>query len=239
MNEEAPDTRGAPAGGFTRLGGFALLGGFVIHIVVNNVLKTFPPESPSLAELEAYLVQEASTWAVVHGLRYLAFVGIAIFAAALFTLTGRPWGSPSTGWGLVGLLGAAFLVINGSMTNGIETLVFMDFERLSADPGLFWAFFHLTRVLFTAEVVSWGMIIGGFSAAGWSSATLPRWLAAFGFVSAILCVSTGVFIVSIMTDGPAVLLADIAALSGLAWFLVTGILLAAGSRGRPEAMAAA
>lgn len=43
-----------------------------IHIVVNWVLKEFPPEDPSLAELQSYLLDEAGTWAFVHGLRYVA-----------------------------------------------------------------------------------------------------------------------------------------------------------------------
>jgi hypothetical protein len=221
---------------FIRFGGSALLLGFLIHIVANGVLKEFPPEDPTLEELRAYLSDEASTWALVHGLRYVAFVCIAFFAAALFMRTCRTWGSRSTGWGFVGLLGAALHVTTGTITNGIEVLAFMDFGRLSEDPKLFWLVFHLTRVLFTGEIVAWGLTIGGFSAAGWQSATLPRWLTILGFLGAIGSLACGVFIVSILSDGRAVPLVEISSLGCLTWFRFTGVLMAArGAAGLPEA----
>jgi hypothetical protein len=211
---------------FIRLGGFAMLAGFFIHIVANVVLKKFPPEDPTLDQLKAYLSEEASTWALVHGLRYVAFACIALFAAALFMRTCRTWGAGPTGWGLVGLLGAALHVTNGIITNGIEILAFMDFGQLSEDPSLFWLVFYLTRILFTGEIVAWGLVIGGFSVAGWQSSTLPRWLSILGFLSAIASLASGVFIVSILRDGRAVPLIDIASLGCLAWFLITGMLMA-------------
>jgi len=212
--------------GFIRFGGVAILFGFLIHIVANGVLKQFPPENPTLEQLKDYLSEEASSWALVHGLRYVAFVCIAFFAAALFMRTCRTWSSPSTGWGLVGLLGAALHVTTGTITNGIEVLAFMDFGRLSEDPKLFWLIFYLTRVLFTGEIVAWGLLIGGFSAAGWESSTLPRWLTILGLLSAIGTLACGVFIVSILNDGRAVPLVEVASLGCLAWFLITGVLLA-------------
>jgi hypothetical protein len=211
---------------FIRFGGVAILLGFLIHIVANLVLKQFPPSDPTPEQLTAYLSDQASTWAVVHGVRYVAFVCIAIFAAALFMRTCRGWGSRSTGWGLVGLLGAALHVANGIITNGIEILAFMDFGRLSEDPKLFWLVFHLTRILFTGEIVAWGLLIGGFSAAGWQSSTLPRWLTILGMLCAIGSLACGVFIVSILGDGRAVPLVDITSLGCLAWFLITGALMA-------------
>ena len=42
--------------GLIRLGGIAMLVGFTIHAVANWVLKVFPPEDPSLAELKTYLL---------------------------------------------------------------------------------------------------------------------------------------------------------------------------------------
>jgi hypothetical protein len=210
---------------FIRLGGFAMLAGFFIHIIANVVLKKFPPEDPTLDQLQAYLSEEASTWAVVHGLRYVAFVSIALFAAALFIRTCRTWDLGPTGWGVVGLLGSALHVTTGMITNGIEILAFMDFGQLSEDPSLFWLVFYLTRILFTGEIVAWGLVIGGFSVAGWQSSTLPRWLSILGFLSAIASLASGVFIVSVLRDGRAVPLIDIASLGCLAWFLITGMLM--------------
>lgn len=212
--------------GFLRFGGFAILVGFVIHIIANVFLKKFPPDNPSVDELQSYLSEEATTWALVHGLRYVAFACIAVFAAALFMRTCRGSGSRSLGWGLVGLLGAALHVTNGIIANGIEILAFMDFNQLSGDPTLFWFAFYMTRILFTGEIVAWGLLIAGFSAAGWQSSTLPRWLSILGFFCATGSLASGVFIVSIMKDGPAAPLVEVTALGCLAWFLVTGVLMA-------------
>lgn len=212
--------------GFIRLGGLAIVFGLGIHVIANGVLKQFPPEDPSLVELRAYLTEEASTWAVVHGLRHVAFVCIVLFAAALFLRTCRTNTSSATGWGVVGLIGATLHVAIGIIANGIETLAFMDFSRLSEQRELFWLLFYLTRVLFTAEIVAWALVIIGFSVAGWASSTIPKWLVALGLLSGTAGILSGVFIVSILTDGWAVPLVDIAALTGLAWFACTGVYLA-------------
>jgi len=223
-------------GRFVRIGGLAMLVGFAIHIVANRVLKKFPPEDPTLDELKTYLSEEASSWAVVHGLRYVAFSCIAIFAAALFVRTCRPSGARGTGWGVVGLLGAALHVTNGIISNGIEMLAFTDFDQLSGDPKLFWLVFHLTRILFTGEIVAWGLLIGGFSAAAWHSSTLPRWLARLGFLSAIGSLTSGILIVPVLRGGPAASLADVTSIGCLGWFLITGGLLAfRGAAGTDEA----
>lgn len=140
--------------------------------------------------------------------------------------TCRVSGSRAIGWGLVGLLGAALHVTNGIITNGIEILAFTDFKLLSEDPTLFWFAFYLTRILFTGEIVAWGILIGGFSAAGWHSSTLPRWLTILGLLSAIGSLASGIFIVSVLKDGSAALLVDVTSLGCLAWFLITGILMA-------------
>ena len=47
----------------------------VIHILVNGGLKVMPPVDLESAELRAYLSDEASTWAIVHGLRNLIMKG--------------------------------------------------------------------------------------------------------------------------------------------------------------------
>ena len=71
-----------------RLGGLAIIVGLAIHVILNVVLKKFPPEDPTSAELQAYLSNEAGTWAIVHGFRYVAFACIVLFAAGLFTRRG-------------------------------------------------------------------------------------------------------------------------------------------------------
>jgi len=76
-------------GGLIRLGGIAILLALLIHIYVNGFLKQMPPENPSLSELQTYLADEAGTWAIVHGLRYLALVGLILFAAGLYARTSR------------------------------------------------------------------------------------------------------------------------------------------------------
>ena len=111
------------------------------------------------------------------------------------------------------------------VANGIETLTFMDFDRLSQDAAIFWAFFHLTRVLFTAEVVTWAITIFGFSAAGLGSSTLPKWLAWLGFVSAGAGLLSGVFIVPLMDGAWSEIFIAVAALTGMVWFLSASLVL--------------
>lgn len=220
-----PEQRAEGHGGFIRLGGAALLVGFAIHIVVNSVIKRMPPAEPSVEELRAYLAAEAGNWAIVHGARYLAIVCIALFAGALFVRTCCLGVVRPVGWGVVGLIGAALMLSNLMITNGVETYLFLGSATIGADADAFWALFDTTRVLFTAEVVAWSVLIGGFSAAGWRSAGLARWLGALGLAQAAFGVLSGVFVVSILTNGRATLLIDIASLSGLAWFLSAGVFL--------------
>jgi hypothetical protein len=177
-------------------------------------------------ELQAYLSAEAGTWAIVHGLKYLALVGLVLFAAGVYARTSRTGGGVlDGGWGVVGLLGTAIHVTNAMVANGIEVLAFYDFARLSEEPNLFWLLFYVVRVLFTAEIVAWGLVIFGFSMAGYQSARLPRWITALGFVSAAACMTSGVFIVSVLTEGWATTIMNVAALSGLAWFASVGIFM--------------
>ncbi len=225
--EQQADTAQA---GVIRAGGLAMIIGLAIHFFVNGVLKEFPPEDPSLDELRAYLSAEAGTWATVHGARAVAFVCIALFSAGLYARTSPLRGSSLNCWGIVGLLGSTMLLANAMITNGIETLAFLDFERLSEQPALFWLLFHVTRTLWTAEIVAWGIIIGGFSIAGLHSGTLPKWLAWFGVLSALACVLSSVCVVSILHDGWAVPLIDVGALTGLAWFFcVSGVMVVKGA----------
>ena len=67
MEDFAKEANSADHTGLIRLGGMAMLVGFSIHAVANWVLKVFPPENASLAELQTYLLDEAGNWAIVHG----------------------------------------------------------------------------------------------------------------------------------------------------------------------------
>jgi hypothetical protein len=224
MQEVTPPTV-EQNGGLIRLGGLAVVLSLSLHMYLNGALKQFPPENPSLAELQAYLSAEAGTWAIVHGLKYLALVGLVLFAAGVFARTSRGRGVLDGGWGVVGLLGTAIHVTNAMVANGIEVLAFYDFARLSEDPNLFWLLFYVVRVLFTAEIVAWGLVIFGFSMAGYKSSRIPRWISALGFLSAAACMISGVFIVSVLTEGWATTVMDVAGLSGLAWFASVGVFL--------------
>jgi hypothetical protein len=209
----------------SRLGGLAIIVGLGIHVVLNVVLKEFPPEDPTLTELQAYLAREAGAWTIIHGFRYLAFACIVLFAAGLFSRTCRTRAVHTTGWGVVGLLGAAIFVTNGIITNGIEILAFHDDALVAHNQERFWLLFRLTRVLFTAEIVTWSILILGFSVAGWRSGTIPRWLAAIGLLQVVAGMLTGVFVVSILSDGPATIIVEVASIAGLLWFLCAGVYL--------------
>lgn len=208
-----------------RVGGLAIIAGMVIHIVLNAVLKEFPPENPTSPELQEYLAREAGNWGIVHGFRYLAFTCIVLFAAGLFSRTCRIHTGSCDGWGVVGLLGAAIFVTNGVVTNGIETLAFLDSPLIAQDQNLFWLLFRMTRILFTAEVTTWSILILGFSVAGWRSAAIPKWISVLGFVQVAAGMTSGVFITSALAEGWAAIPLEVASVTGLFWFLSTGIFL--------------
>ena len=207
---------------FIKVGGIAILLGLAIHILANMVFKTFPSEDFTQIELQEYLTLEASNWAVVHGVRYLAIVCIIIFATALFLRTRDRAFSVATGWGIVGLLGTILMMSNLIIANGIEIVAFSDFHVHPNQEDSFWLLFYLSRVLFTAEMVAWAILIFGFSMAGYYSATIPKWLIILGVLSSITGLFSSVFIISIMKDGWAVIIIEIASLTGLLWFVCTG-----------------
>lgn len=208
---------------FVRLGGLLILLGLTVHIVANMALKTFPTEDFTLAELKVYLSDEAGTWAIIHGLRYVAIVCIVIFSAGLFIKTRGTRLSSATGWGVVGLLGTGLMMANLMITNGIEILAFCDFNSLSEQEELFWLFFNLTRVLFTAQIIAWAILILGFSMAGKFSSTIPKWLVKFGLLCASICFLSAVFVVSVLSEGWASILIEFASLAGLIWFVCIGV----------------
>lgn len=221
MVEDNKVLNGNNVKGFIRLGGIVILFGLSVHIIANMALKTFPSESFTFIELQEYFSNEASNWAIVHGMRYVAIVCIIIFSAALYMKISRN-NTLSTGWGIVGLLGAALMMSNLMITNGIEILAFFNFDNLSEQEDLFWLLFNLTRVLFTAEIVAWSILILGFSMAGWFSNTIPKWIFILGLVGSLLCFLSAIFIINILNGGWASILIEIGSLAGLLWFLCIG-----------------
>jgi hypothetical protein len=224
---EKRTTNGAESGqaSLIRVGGLAIVVGMAIHIVLNVVLKEFPPDEATGAELQEYLSREAGSWGVIHGFRYVAFLCIVLFAAGLFSRTCCARSTRETGWGVVGLLGAAIFVTNGVITNGVEILAFLNVPLISQSEDLFWLLYRLTRILFTAEVVTWSVLILGFSVAGWRSATIPRWLSALGFLQVSAGMLSGVFITSALAGEWASIPLDVASLAGLLWFMSAGVYL--------------
>lgn len=217
---------GVDRAGIVRFGGAAMIVAMGLHIVLNGFVKELPPPDPSLTELQAYLARSAEGWAIVHACRYLAFLGLILYAAGLFTRTCAGVDRPRpVGWGIVGLLGAALWVANGVITNGVEILAFTGSDLVIERADTFWLLFRLTRVLFTAEIVLWAMTILGFTVAGWRSGTLPRWVGGLGGVSVAAGVATGCLVVSVVNGGQASIVADVASLTSLAWFLVTGVVM--------------
>ena len=213
-------------GALVRVGGVAVILGLAIHIVLNSVLKEFPPENPTATELQEYLTREAGTWAVVHGFRYLAFACVVLFATGLFSRVSQAGAAAGGGWGVVGLLGTAMWVTNGVITNGIETVAFLNLDLVSQRQELFWLLFRLTRVLFTAEIAAWSITILGFSVAGWRSGTIPKWLAMLGLLAAVLGMLSSIFIVPILNEGRASILMGLAAPMSMLWLLCTGVYMA-------------
>jgi len=233
---EIPNPRGArgrahaanPAAhsGLIRIGGLAGFLCIALFILINWVLKEFPPmDGPSPAELQAYLTREAGTWAVVHALRFVVFAIFPLYVVGLF-LRIRSRGVPAAnGWGIVGLVAATMLGTAGFVTNTLETFTFLDDPLVSGNPDLFWLLFWITRFLFTAVVLFWGMVLVGFSVGGLRSGALPRWLAGAGVAVGALDVVHSVFLVSVMTGGWATALTPVVGLSSVAWFGTSGVFL--------------
>lgn len=209
----------------SRIGGGAIVLGLGIHIVVNGVVKTFPPDGMTASQLEAYLRAEAGSWAIVHGARYLAFTCILLFAVVLFGRLSSARNATSLPWALGGLAGTVVLLANGVITNAVEMVTFHGGGAVEISLDQFALLLRLTRVLFTAEIVTWMFMIAGYSVAGWISGQLPRWICIVGLVHAVFALLTGAFIVSVISGGTALILADVASLTGLIWFFAAGVFL--------------
>lgn len=225
MVSSSLDQKWSGHAGLIRLAGLAMVTGLLIHIVANGMFKVFPPEGASVVELQTYLSEQEESWAILHGIRYVAIVCIALFGAGLFVRTCSIRSNPTTGWGVLGLLGTGMWIVNLMITNGIETLTFMNFDRLSQQADIFWALFYVTRTLFTAEVVAWAVFCLGFSIAGLHSQTLPKWIVGLGLFSAANGLLVGVFIVPVMNEEWPGIFMDLAGLPGLVWFVSVSTLM--------------
>lgn len=206
-----------------RVSGMALIVAFTIHIAANGVVKVPPPIDPSLSEMQTYLAAERGSWALVHGMRYVAVVGLALFYSALVVriqFVDRPG---SGGWEILGLVGGMLHLFTLFIANSIETFLFLGFEFIAKSPELFWSFFYVARVLFNAEILAWAIAILGFSLAGWFSGGLPRWISIVGFVAAPLGLISGVLVATSMLGSSWLVPVDtLAAPFSLFWFLSSG-----------------
>lgn len=203
-----------------------MLVGFTIHIVANFFLKELPPIDATLDELRVYLETENSMWQVVHGMRYLAVATLVIFYAALFARTRCSTDASTGGWEIVGLLGGVLHLASLHITNGVETLAFLDFSLLSENPELFWQTYNIANVLFSAELSVWAVMLLGFSMAGWKSRTIPLWIGLIGFFAAAFAIVAGVFVTAAMTtDGWVAVVYEIAVLATLTWFFCIGVFM--------------
>lgn len=206
-----------------RLGGMAGLVTIAVHMVVNMALKSFPDPKLTPDQLQAYFQDESSTWAVVHGLRYFAIVGIVFMVVGLYLRTSRLRAAPGSGWGIIGLVGATLWLANLTITNGIEMFAFLDFQSMSNKPDLFWAMFYMTRVLFSAEIIAWVIVTFGFSMSGLRSKTLPLWMGYAGLLLSSVGLASSIAVVDVLRGGWTSVLATVAAFGIILWLICTSI----------------
>jgi hypothetical protein len=226
MGDESEARRASERGGagLVRLGGAGVLVSIFVHAVVNWALKEFPSPSLSEAQLDAYMTDQLDTWAIVHGARAVAVVGMVLFAAGLFERTSCR-SDAARGWGVVGLLGTAMLATNLMITNGLETLGYLGIDLLRQNQELFWLLRNVTRTLFTTELTSWVLVFVGFSVAGWLSRSMPRWLVLLGCASAVGAMVSVVFIVDTLGSGWTAAVAPVTGFAGMIWFGSLGVLM--------------
>lgn len=215
-----------------RLGGIAGLVTIAVHLAVNMVLKSFPDENLTADQLRAYFHEEASTWAIVHGLRYLAIAGIVFMVVGLYLRTNRHRASSGSGWGIIGLIGATLWLANLTITNGIEMFAFLDFQSMSNQPDLFWMVFYMTRVLFGAEMIAWVIVTFGFSMSGLRSNTLPPWIGYAGLLLSLVGFFSSVTVVNVLRGGWTSVPATAAAIGIILWFICASVyMLVRGNKG--------
>jgi len=98
------------------------------------------------------------------------------------------------------------------MTNGLETLSYLNIDLINKNQELFWLLRNITRTLFTAEFVTWAIVIFGFSMAGRHSSTIPKWMVFFGFLIATTGILIGLLIADILTNGRATIFLTVTSL---------------------------
>lgn len=204
--------------------GFLMIG---IAVLVNYVLFEPPPGgAAALAEPKTYISDQAGRMAIANGMRNLVFFCIPFWAAGVYTFT-RP--SPtlaSNPWGIVGLLGAVTVTAVGTIANGVQTAIFLNYGGVSEQRDIFLVLWGVTRVLFGAAQVGTAAWVAGFSLAGWRSGAMPRWLVALGLIFAAATLLTwGVGIVSVMTGGWAEKVQSVTMPLTLVWLLSTSVLM--------------
>jgi hypothetical protein len=229
MNTVSPQSTVAREASLVRLGGLAGLLNIGLYLSFTLVLTRFPgPSSVPLGELKTYVSDHASVMAVTNGLRYLVLLCIAFFAVGMYTLTSRGATRTGTGnaWGILGLLGAAALMANGMIANTVRAMAFLNSANLSEQPEHFMLLWNLSRILFMVGQLFWGLMLAGFSIAGWQSAAVPRWLVIPGLLFAASGLFSVVFIAWTMTGGRAPeLLYWPQIFLGLFWLLSASVLM--------------
>jgi hypothetical protein len=226
MNTVSPERTAAREATIVRLGGLAGLSMIGLYILITFVQLGFPgPSGVPLRELKTYVSEHQSAMATAQGLRYLVLCCIAFFAVGMYVLTGRGATLVRNGWGILGLVGATALIATGTITNSVESMAFLNFADLSEQPEHLMSQWNLSRVLFRAGQLHWGLMFAGFTIAGWQSATLPRWLAIPGLLFAALGLFDVVFIAWIMSGSAPELLLWTPDLLGVFWLLCASLVM--------------
>jgi len=220
----APSANGKEAT-LIRFGGLAGLLVIGLYILINFALMAFPsPTGVPLEQLKTYISDHAGAMATANGLRYLALFCAAFYFVGLYLLTNRRAMPAGNGWSILGLFGAVALLAMGTITNTIQAMPFLNFANLSERPEQVMLLWNLSSLLFRTAMLLAGLMILGFSIAGWQSATFPRWLSVAGLLVAASALFTSVFIAWTMTGAsePLLLARDVL---GLVWQLGASVIM--------------
>ena len=226
MNTASAQTAVGTEATLIRLGGVAGLLILGLYILINFILMGFSgPSGVPPGELKTYVAHHAGTMAIANGLRFLALFCTAFFAVGMYAWTSRGT-LAANGWGILGMLGATALIGMGVITNTVQSLAFLTFARVSEQPEHFLLLWNLSRLLFRMAQLLSGLMIAGFSIAGWQSATVPTWLVVPGLLFAASGLLTAVGIAWTMSDSravePLLLARDFLAMF---WFLCVSVLM--------------